>query len=185
MRALGWSGMQTLRLRAMLAIATLAGCATPIAHHEPASAVSPASGSTVLARLAARLHGSWQAETAPGKRVVESFRTISADSALVETFVTAGGRETASIYHADREALLMTHYCAQGNQPRLQLTSSSEDDYVFRFRDATNLLPEQSCLVEKRLHFVGNKLEQTEVYKASNGSTETTTLHFERNAPAN
>jgi len=136
-------------------------------------------------QLAARLHGSWQAETAPGRRVIESFRTISADSALVETFVTAGGRETASIYHADREALLMTHYCAQGNQPRLQLTSSSEDDYVFRFRDATNLLPEQSCLVEKRLHFVGDKLEQTEVYKASNGSTESTTLHFERHAPAN
>ena len=112
--------------------------------------------------------------------MIESFRTISADSALVETFVTAGGRETA-----DREALLMTHYCAQGNQPRLQLTSSSEDDYVFRFRDATNLLPEQSCLVEKRLHFVGDKLEQTEVYKASNGSTESTTLHFERHAPAN
>ena len=183
-----WLEMRSLRLGATLAFTLLPGCAstrTTVAHqeeHAPASG-RPTSGPVLLARLTARLGGTWRAESGPGKYVSESFRAISGESALVETYTTSSGRETATVYHADHDALLLTHYCAQGNQPRLQLTTSSEDDYVFRFRDATNLLPGQSCMVEKRLHFTGDGLDQTEIYRAPDGTTETTRLRFARYTP--
>lgn len=174
--------MRSLRLGAILLFASSVGCASTRAT-APSEIATPASTSacpTRLVRLTARLAGTWRARVAPGKQVTESFRAISGDSALVETYTTSSGRETMTVYHADGGALLLTHYCAQGNQPRLQLTSSTDDDYVFRFRDATNVLPGQSCLVEKRLHFTGDALAQTEIYRAPDGTTETTELVFSR-----
>lgn len=177
--------MRTFRFGVTLAFVLVAGCAGTAA--PPARGAPPAarttSGPELLARLGSRLGGTWRAELGPGRNVTETVRAISAESALVEIYTTSSGRETASVYHADHDALLLTHYCAQGNQPRLQLTSSTNDDYLFRFRDATNLLPEQSCLVEKRLHFSGDTLEQTEIYRASDGTTETTRLLFARANP--
>ncbi len=177
--------MQALRLGALLAFTSMTGCASTKAtalREEPAP-VRATSGPALLSRLTAHLAGTWRAEPTPGKQVTESFHPISGESALVETYTTSSGRETATVYHADHDTLLLTHYCAQGNQPRLKLTTSTDDDYLFRFRDATNLLPGQSCLIEKRLHFTGDTLDQTEVYRAPDGSTETTQLRFTRSTP--
>lgn len=43
-------------------------------------------------------------------------------------------------YHVDRDQLVATHYCPQGNQPRLNWVISDQDDtFAFEFRDATDL----------------------------------------------
>jgi hypothetical protein len=45
-----------------------------------------------------------------------------------------------TVYHMDGEHLLATHYCPQGNQPRLQYREESSNERLhFVFRDATNL----------------------------------------------
>ena len=31
------------------------------------------------------------------------------------------GRETMTVFHPDHDDLVLTHYCAQGNQPRLRV----------------------------------------------------------------
>lgn len=49
-----------------------------------------------------------------------SYRSVSNGSALVETFTSSSGKETLSVYHHDGPALMLTHYCAQGNQVRLR-----------------------------------------------------------------
>ena len=109
----------------------------------------------------------------------ESFRTISNNSALVESY-RSGQSETMSVYHADGASVVLTHYCAQGNQPRLRLGPITDGTLVFRFVDVTNLQPEKSYLVEKRLQFVGDGLEQTEIYRDPAGATDTTVFHFKR-----
>ncbi len=76
---------------------------------------------------------------------------------------------------------MATHYCAQGNQPRLVLTDGDTKDFVFEILDATNLTdPGSSHLV--RLRFTINEdgsLERSETYRHSDAQ-ETSRLHLHR-----
>ena len=183
-------------LFASVTLCSLVGCAAPPSGGAPAlgppsSPAPPASssatatvatseaGARALVSLSARLQGGWVAKLPSGKEVHESFRTISNDSALVESY-RSGQSETMSVYHADGASLVLTHYCAQGNQPRLRLGPITDGTLVFRFVDVTNLQPGKSYLVEKRLQFVGDGLEQTETYRDPAGATDTTVFHFKR-----
>src|SRR5262249_12779005 len=75
------------------------------------------------------------------------YRLISNDTVLVEAYNVGSPRETMTVFHADGASLIATHYCAQGNQPRLKLVPSPKG-LVFVFLDATNLPdPEASHLV--------------------------------------
>jgi hypothetical protein len=47
--------------------------------------------------------------------------------------------EMVNMYHLDGEKLMMTHYCAQGIQPRMKLASSDKGVLKFEFQDCTNL----------------------------------------------
>lgn len=89
------------------------------------------------------LVGTWQiaAPKTPGQKAFRiSYRLISRDSALVETFGDPSKQVTETLYHLDGENLLATHYCAQGNQPRLRLRASADkQELSFEFLDATNL----------------------------------------------
>ena len=53
-----------------------------------------------------------------------------------------------TLYHRDGETLVATHYCPQGNQPRLTLMPTSAAKVPrFRFRDATDLDAEKEAHV--------------------------------------
>jgi len=171
----------SLLLVAVVGCLAVFGCAGPAPVSSPHG---PSGGEGALVRLAPRLRGTWTARLGSGKELTEAFREISGGSALLETFTTASGRETINVFHADHEALVVTHYCAQGNQPRLRLADASADTFTFRFVDATNLKPGASHLVELVLRFDGaSRLEQTEVYEDERGAREATTLVLTRAAP--
>lgn len=191
------SGALTLPLA--LAAPSLLGCGTtasrsPATHTQPTATSEPnaprsdhAFGPT-WSRMSRALVGTWEAPTPRGKTITETFRFVASESALVETFGSSG-HETMSVYHRDRDDVVMTHYCAQGNQPRLRATSSARpvaaagDCLTFRYVDATNLAPGQAVLVEKSVRLDGDALEQTEIYAEPDGMRETTVLHFTRRAP--
>jgi hypothetical protein len=146
---------------------------------EPAAA-EPATAFDQLKALV----GTWEA-TATKTKV--TYKLISNDSVLVQSYMTASGKETLTVFHADGGRLIATHYCAQGNQPRLQLdpraTNKEKNAFVFTFLDATNLpKPEASHLVrfELRLGKSGTH-QQLDTYE-KNGKSETTTLDFKRTA---
>jgi len=144
------------------------------------AAGEPAAGAPVWERLKS-LVGTWEATTAQGSRIEISYHLVSADSVLVQTFRSAHG-ETLSVFHLDGQRLVLTHYCAQGNQPRLQLvTEGSPDRLVFVFFDATNLpRDEASHLRRFELEFEGaDHYQQTEIYSA-NHQDETTVRRFTR-----
>jgi hypothetical protein len=81
------------------------------------------------------LAGDWEATTPEGKTRV-TYRLISNDTALLETIIS---ENMVSVYHPDGDAVLMTHYCAIGNQPRMRAQSSANGDLTFQYVDAANL----------------------------------------------
>ncbi len=44
-----------------------------------------------------------------------------------------------TVYHLDGPRLVATHYCPQGNQPRLEAQADGEGGIVFSFAGATDL----------------------------------------------
>ncbi len=86
------------------------------------------------------LVGEWKGTAPTGRTFGVSYQLIAKSSVLVETWTMAPGRQTMTVYHLDGTNLLATHYCAAGNQPRLQLKApSAPDNFVFDFVSSTNL----------------------------------------------
>jgi hypothetical protein len=171
--------------RAALALALLicGGCHAELSTTPPGK-VAFADGTDVAwADMNRALEGRWRAET-PEKRAIQTaYRSVSRGSALVETFTSASGKETISVYHRDGGALMLTHYCAQGNQARLKATEATRERVVFTFLDATNVAPGQGVM--KRLVFVfrPDGFDQESVYREPDGTDASTTLRFFRESP--
>jgi len=149
----------------------------------PAPATEPASPTVPWERLKT-LVGTWQrtdASTAAQKAFRIRYRLISADTALVEEFGDPAKQGTQTVFHLDGSRLLATHYCAQGNQPRLRLRADGPDAMVFEFLDATNLRStSDSHLVRLTFRWRdADHLVREEVY-ATNGREELGTLVLER-----
>jgi hypothetical protein len=149
----------------------------------PAPAAEPARPEVPWAHLKT-LVGTWQrtdASTPAQKAFRIRYRLISADTALVEEFGDPAKQVTQTVFHADGSRLLATHYCAQGNQPRLQLRPGAPDTLLFEFLDATNLRsPSDSHLVRLTLRWKdADHLLREEVY-ASGGREDVGTLLLER-----
>jgi hypothetical protein len=92
-------------------------------------------------RLAA-LAGHWQGTQADGRTHDVDIRPSAAGSVLVETWTLGPGRESMTIYHLDGDRLLATHYCVQGNAPRLARVDEHDGRLEFAFVDGTGLQPE-------------------------------------------
>jgi hypothetical protein len=89
-----------------------------------------------------QLEGNWVAKGGEGKDAPEvkvSYKVTSAGSAVVETIDTEHG-EMITVIHQDGDALMLTHYCALGNQPRMKAEHATEGKSVaFKFTGASNL----------------------------------------------
>ena len=114
----------------ILILAFLPACAPELSTRAPApSGSNPRwAGDTgpAWSDLSRALAGRWQATTRENRTIVTSYRSVSNGSALVETFTSSSGKETLSVYHHDGPALMLTHYCAQGNQVRLRATMATQ-----------------------------------------------------------
>src|SRR2546428_10564801 len=86
------------------------------------------------------LVGSWEGKKTDGRPVNVSYKLVSAGSALMETIGPGVEPEMVTVYHQDGGRLLLTHYCAAQNQPRMTSTPSAGAirGLTFSFLDATN-----------------------------------------------
>jgi len=98
------------------------------------------------------LQGSWRGhseghdkdvEVETPAEVVHDFRVSAAGTVVMETMGPGTDHEMINMYHVDGEDLLLTHYCAGGNQPRMRLDreESTPETLVFDFLGGTNLDP--------------------------------------------
>src|SRR5947209_1905653 len=84
------------------------------------------------------LLGSWDSDN-PKRPFQVKFRLSSNGTAIVSD-MDAAPDNMVTIYHLDDGRLMMTHYCAAGNQPRMVGKISPDGKTLeFDFLDATNL----------------------------------------------
>jgi len=93
-----------------------------------------------------RLAGTWTGkagfEGTPPVDATVSYRVTSAGTAVIETLFVGTEHEMVTVYHRHGEDLLLTHYCAVGNQPRMKAERRREGRTIaFKFLDGTNLDP--------------------------------------------
>lgn len=89
-----------------------------------------------------KLDGDWEGKSTKGWTERIGYRVIANGSCVMELSYGAHPREwMATMIFIDGERLLLTHYCAARNQPRLLLTQASDDlrTITFTFLDGTNL----------------------------------------------
>ena len=83
--------------------------------------------------------GTWQSKSPNGKTSEVTYR-LAAGGTTVMADMHLSGHEMASMYYVDGDQLVMTHFCATGNQPRMKAVISPDLNTVsFDFMDATNL----------------------------------------------
>lgn len=91
------------------------------------------------------LVGSWTKEGTKKTNFTIQFELIANSSTLIETWFYNKKKHSLTTYHLDGDKLMATHYCPQGNQPRLYLTEDSTlKSLSFSYFDATNLTDSQS-----------------------------------------
>lgn len=83
------------------------------------------------------LEGQWR--SASGKTMAD-YRVIANASTIVETWTMSPTRQSMTVYTMDADRIIATHYCPQGNAPRLALAGTSADGaHHFEFVDGANL----------------------------------------------
>ena len=82
-----------------------------------------------------KLVGSWKGtqDSPEGKKeVAVEYYLTSAGTALVEKTGPGSEYEMLSVYHGQGDNVVMTHYCAFGNQPKMAMVKS-DDSNTIRF----------------------------------------------------
>jgi hypothetical protein len=106
----------------------------------------PSVGAAAFARLAA-LAGEWHGTipgSAPAAPLTVTYRVTAAGSVVMETIMPGTPHEMVTMYHLDKGTLMLTHYCAAGNQPRMVLDAASTPrDLRFDFAGGSNLDPQR------------------------------------------
>jgi hypothetical protein len=89
------------------------------------------------------LAGEWQGQTSESGQKTDLkvlYQVTANGNALVETIFPGSPHEMVTVYHLDGKKLMLTHYCAAGNQPRMVLNrKSTPAELAFDFAGATNL----------------------------------------------
>lgn len=110
-----------------------------------------ADGSAALEKLK-KLAGTWVATDKDGKatdQVVSVVKVTAGGSTVHETLFPGEPHEMVSVYHLDKGELVMTHYCALGNQPKMKADPESPKNQIrFLFTGGTNLDPAK----DKHMH---------------------------------
>jgi hypothetical protein len=133
--------MREIRHVAVAAFATLALAGALAAG---AQTSQPGTSAARLERLK-KLTGDWvmvDADGNPTERVVATYRVTSGGSVLQETLFGGTDHEMVTMYHLDGPDLVLTHYCAVGNQPRMKATPGDSLERIeFEFAGGSNIDP--------------------------------------------
>lgn len=125
------------------------------------------------------LAGEWQVREHASLRIV--FEPTAGGTVIIERWMVGERMHSLTIYHLDGERLIATHYCPQGNQPRLAATASDDSKIRFTFLDATGLDPTESYQHDLSLERnADGTISRAETYWGPDGAGEESTLTLER-----
>jgi uncharacterized protein YkuJ len=131
------------------------------------------------------IEGSWKlvkATTEHEQRFRLRYHFIARNSALVEVYGDPAKQTTETVFHRDGKALLATHYCARGNQPRLKASEKNDTHSLqFNFIDITNLNDKKEPhMVRMKFRFIDkDHFEKEETYLVD-GREQTSLMSLQR-----
>jgi hypothetical protein len=109
-----------------------------------AFAGGPGAASPALDRFKS-LAGEWvAAEDGPMSKkgdLVARYTVSAGGSAVVETLLPGKPHEMVTVYTADGDDVVLTHYCMEGNQPRMRAQAPSGARVAFAFDGGPNIDP--------------------------------------------
>ena len=171
-----------------LAAALAAGCAhappyVPPVSPEPAAA--DAARSAAAFKTLTGLAGAWEGDMGEGESKMKAtvdYRVTSGGSAVEEVLGRGGPYEMVTMYHLDGGRLLLTHYCAAGNQPTMVLVpGDSPSDLQFEFLRGTNMAPTDGHMHQARFELLGgDRVKATWTYWTQGKPGEAATFDFHR-----
>ncbi len=102
---------------------------------------------------------------------VAVYRTTAAGTAVSETIFCDTEHEMISIIHMDGDDLVLTHYCALGNQPKLIAAKSDDPTRIqFEFVGGTNMKSHDEPHIHRAaFHFVSPDQVQSTWEMYTNG----------------
>jgi hypothetical protein len=85
-----------------------------------------------------------------GHETTHEFRTTAAGSAVMEIMAPGSEHEMINMYHLDGEDLVVTHYCAGGNQPTMMLDRAglAQGRVEFTFTGGANIDPATDAFID-------------------------------------
>lgn len=124
-------------IRTKLALALAAGLGSLACQSSPDSLgtytvvdADPAVRAPLMDAVAG-LEGRWTGLAPDGSTGTTEFKVSSAGSAVRELMLAGTEHEMTNMYTLDGNALVMTHYCAGGNQPQMRATAIEDGRIVF------------------------------------------------------
>jgi len=103
-------------------------------------------GRAALERLK-QLAGEWRGQASAGKDGMPTsvvYAVTAGGSTVTERLFPGTDHEMLTVYHLDGDQLVLTHYCAMANQPRMRLVSATGPDPLelrFDFAGGASLDP--------------------------------------------
>jgi hypothetical protein len=153
-----------MKRAATVSLFALAFCASSLAA-KPAAA--PPDASAAFKQLAT-LAGTWRDSKKPDSPLRIHFYLTAGGTVLAESWEARGKPHSLTLYHPDGKRLIATHYCPQGNQPRLALASAGTR-LRFAFLDATDLDPGESHLHDLAFDLTDRqRVGRSEIYRSGN-----------------
>lgn len=119
----------------------LGGCAGKGEKHGAKLAPGDAAASQAALAKFKALEGEWDMVQPDGKRGPGlSIAMVASGSAVREVMFPGTDHQMVNMYHADGGTLVMTHYCAKGNQPRMRAEVAGDgNSFDFKPDSVTNL----------------------------------------------
>lgn len=156
----------------------LAFCIAALISVLPAHADDPQPSDPAAIQFAkmAALVGTWRNAERPDSPLRVRFSLTAGGTVLVESWERGSTPHSLTLYHRDGPDIIATHYCPQGNQPRLRSSATGPANRLtFSFLDATGLDDfEESHLIELGFDFSGTgELIRSERYKSGQDSEDT------------
>jgi hypothetical protein len=134
------------RLITLCCCLTTAALLSPLAtraddNDKPSAAKLAQSQFDQLKRLAGQWTGKAPHETGQHEGTI-TYKLTSGGSAVMETAFAGTDHEMITMYHLDGDAIVLTHYCVLGNQPRMKCVPTADAKKLdFKFSGGTNLDP--------------------------------------------
>lgn len=131
------------------------------------------------------LVGSWKGWMEEGGKRMDAsaeIRMTGDGSALMHVLGPDTPFEMVTMFHPDGTRLLLTHYCAAHNQPRMaSVPAKAPNQVAFEFIDGTNIKPGDGYMASLVITFIdADHHDEAWAYRTKDGMMPATPFHFER-----